>query len=153
MGFTGLIVGLTGNALDDDVENFLAAGSYMFFYVLLSYVIFQSVILPLSIFASLSFSLFLLDLLQFFSSPYFSSLLQFLFLLYLYLFLLLLLFVFLIFTYFSSSLLHIFYEIAGADCVIFKPFREVHLTALLSFLAKYGCESNPKIKRAMRTTS
>ena len=153
MGFTGLIVGLTGNALDDDVENFLAAGSYMFFYVLLSYVIFQSVIQPLSIFASLSFSLFLLDLLHFFSSPYFCSLLQFLFLLFL--FLLLLLFVFLIFTYFSSLLLHIFYfyEIAGADCVIFKPFREVHLTALLSFLAKYGCESNPKIKRAMKTTS
>ena len=46
-----------------------------FFYLLLSYVIFQSIILPLSIFASLSFSLFLLDLFQFFSSPYFCSLL------------------------------------------------------------------------------
>ena len=31
LGFTGLIVGLTGNALDDDVANFLAAGTYVYF--------------------------------------------------------------------------------------------------------------------------
>ena len=31
LGFTGLIVGLTGNALDDDVANFLSAGNFCSF--------------------------------------------------------------------------------------------------------------------------
>ena len=30
LGFTGLIVGVTGNALDDDVAKFIEAGVYMY---------------------------------------------------------------------------------------------------------------------------